>query len=110
MKFSTMLLSLVVASAAFTGCMGPNAGTASDAEKPLRVAVFVGGGARNIGAFRWLELTARAKNVVATPVDGEAVRAGALDAADILVMAGTAAFCEIVAAAFDQQLIFSGRP
>ena len=88
MKFSTMLLSLVVASTAFTGCMGPNAGTASDAEKPLRVAVFVGGGARNIGAFRWLELTARTKNVVATPVDGEAVRAGALDAADVLVMPG----------------------
>ena len=83
------LISVVAAlTAAFTGCMGPNAGTASDAEKPLRVAVFVGGGARNIGAFRWLELTARAKNVVATPVDGEAVRAGALDAADVLVMPG----------------------
>ena len=30
----------------------------------------------------------RAKGVVATPVDGEAVRAGALDSADVLVMPG----------------------
>ena len=54
------LISVAAAlTAAFAGCMGPNAGTASDAEKPLRVAVFVGGGARNIGAFRWLERVRR---------------------------------------------------
>lgn len=56
--------------------------------KPLKVAVFVGNGARSIGAFRWLEITARAKNVVAMPVDGEAVRSGSLDSADVLVMPG----------------------
>ncbi|MBR2941712.1 MAG: hypothetical protein IKC14_10445, partial [Kiritimatiellae bacterium] len=89
MKIKSLIAVAVVAAAA--GCMGPGAGNgvaASDAEKPLRVAVFVGGGARNIGAFRWLEITARAKGVVATPVDGEAVRAGALDSADVLVMPG----------------------
>ena len=89
MKIKSLIAVAVVAAAA--GCMGPGAGNgvaASDAEKPLRVAVFVGGGARNIGVFRWLELTARAKNVVATPVDGEAVRGGALDSADVLVMPG----------------------
>ena len=58
------------------------------AESPLRVAVFVDDGARSIGAYRWVELTARAKGVVATPVDGDAVRKGALDAADVLVMPG----------------------
>ncbi len=82
MKIKSLIAVAVVAASA--GCMGPGAGNG----KPLRVAVFVGGGARNIGAFRWLELTARAKNVVATPVDGDAVRGGALDSADVLVMPG----------------------
>lgn len=73
-----------------SGCLAPESGASSKGadEKPLKVAVFVGSGARNIGAFRWLEITARAKNVVATPVDGEAVRSGALDSADVLVMPG----------------------
>ena len=61
---------------------------AAKVEKPLRVAVFVDDGARNIGAFRWIEITTMAENVIATPVDGAAVRAGALDAADVLVMPG----------------------
>ena len=87
----TRVLIAVAVFAAAAGCIGPGEGNgvaAPDAEKPLRVAVFVGGGARNIGVFRWLELTARAKNVVATPVDGDAVRGGALDSADVLVMPG----------------------
>ena len=61
---------------------------AAKVEKPLRVAVFVDDGARNIGAFRWIEITTMAENVIATPVDGAAVRAGVLDAADVLVMPG----------------------
>ena len=82
----------MAAVAVVAGCVGTGATDGSTAveEKsaPLRVAVFVDNGARNIGAFRWVELTARAKGVVATPVDGAAVRAGALDAADVLVMPG----------------------
>ena len=66
-------------------CVAPSGGT--DA-KPLRVAVYVGAGARNIGSYRWLEIASRARGVAATPVDGAAVRAGALDAADVLVMPG----------------------
>ena len=61
---------------------------ASAAESPLRVAVYVGTGASNIGAYRWLEIASTAGNVVATPVDGETVRAGALDDADVLIMPG----------------------
>ena len=60
----------------------------SSNEKPLRIAVYVGDGARNVGAFRWLEITARAKNCTSVPVDGEAVRGGALDNVDVLVMPG----------------------
>ena len=63
-------------------------------DSPLRIAVYVDSGARNAGVFRWLELTTRAKNVVATPVDGEAIRRGALDAADVLVMPGGSSIVE----------------
>ena len=61
---------------------------AAEAEKPLRVAVFVGSGARNVGAFRWLQITTCAKDMASIPVDGAAVRNGALDVADVLVMPG----------------------
>ena len=93
MTVKARLLLVVAAIAALAGCVGPgskeNSGTpASVASAPLRVAVFVDNGARNVGAFRWLEITARMKNAVATPVDGEAVRNGALDSADVLVMPG----------------------
>ncbi len=74
--------------------LAPVAPVAEKGLAPLRVAVYVDKGARNIGAFRWLELTARAKNVVATPIDGEAVRRGALDAADVLVMPGGSSIAE----------------
>ncbi|MBQ9431024.1 MAG: hypothetical protein IJU44_05685 [Kiritimatiellae bacterium] len=82
----------VVAFAVFAGCVGPDSGVGAvrheTKQDQLRVAVYVDRGARNIGAFRWLELTARAKGVAATPVDGAAVRSGALNAADVLVMPG----------------------
>lgn len=81
---------------AFTGCVGPGSvqSPGSAVEKPLRVAVFVDKGARNIGSFRWLEITTRMKGAVSTPVDGEAVRAGALDAVDVLVMPGGSSVTE----------------
>ena len=79
-----------VALTVFTGYVGLGSGQAlgSIGEKPMRVAVYVDKGARNIGVFRWLEITARAKGVVATAIDGAAVRGGALDKADVLVMPG----------------------
>ena len=53
---------------------------------PLNIAVYVDAGARNVGVFRWLEIASRAKDAVLTPVDADAIRAGALDSADVLVM------------------------
>ena len=73
----------VVAVVAFQGCT-----TAPEAEKPLRVAVFVGAGARNVGAFRWLQITTFAKDMESIPVDGASIRNGALDGVDVLVMPG----------------------
>jgi len=55
---------------------------------PLRIAVFTGSGVRGVGMYRWLEIASTAENAVATPVDGESIRAGALDDADLLIMPG----------------------
>ena len=77
----------VAALAALAGCVGLSSECGNHGP-PLRVAVFVGSGARNVGAFRWAEILSRARDVVAIPVDGEAVRGGALDDADVLVMPG----------------------
>ena len=102
MKHLKSLIAVAAVVAALAGCVGAGAKNEAEpialvAEKglaPLRVAVYVDKGARNIGVFRWLELTARVKNVVATPVDGEDVRRGALDAADVLVMPGGSSSAE----------------
>ena len=77
---------LFAAAIAAFACLSAMA--ASAAESPLRVAVFVDIGASNIGAYRWLEIATTAGNVVATPVDGASVRAGALDEADVIIMPG----------------------
>ncbi|MBO7206691.1 MAG: hypothetical protein J6W10_03670 [Kiritimatiellae bacterium] len=83
---------LFAAVSAFLGCVGPK--SEGDPKRPLKVAVFVDAGARNTGAFRWLEITARSKNVIAVPVDGEAVRNNALDSMDVLVMPGGSSVAE----------------
>ena len=54
----------------------------------MRLAVYVGDGARGIGTYRWLELTACAAGVETFPVDADAVRGGALDGMDALVVPG----------------------
>ena len=61
---------------------------------PLNIAVYVDAGARNVGVFRWLEIASRAKDAVLTPVDADAIRAGALDSADVLVMPGGSSVLE----------------
>lgn len=55
---------------------------------PVRVAVYVGPGARGVGMFRWTQLVDQAPELEATYVDGAAIRAGALAKADLLVMPG----------------------
>jgi glutamine amidotransferase-like uncharacterized protein len=89
---------LAAAAAILVGCIGvnPENVTASSGEEPsaLRVAVFVGNGARNVGAYRWIEIATTSDNTVATPVDGASIRAGALDSADVLIMPGGSAHVE----------------
>ena len=56
--------------------------------RPLRVAVYCGDGAFGGGAFRWVQMPVFMENAEALPVDGAAIRGGALDGADVLVMPG----------------------
>ena len=92
----TIVLSMVAAFA--TGCAtGPGtpvADAGGAAARELKIAVFTGNGARNAGAFRWLEIATMSKGVEAVPVDGAAVRAGALEGVDVLVMPGGRATLE----------------
>lgn len=90
MKFLRILFSVTVAIIALEASFAQN----ELKEAPLRIAVYVDNGARSVGAFRWLELTACARDAVAVPVDGQAVRAGALDSADVLVMPGGSSVIE----------------
>jgi hypothetical protein len=77
----TIVLSMVAAFA--TGCAtGPgtpvaDAGGATARE--LKIAVFTGNGARNAGAFRWLEIATMSKGVEAVPVDGVGVEGMVFD-------------------------------
>ncbi len=84
--------------AALTGCSlftpaapkggSPEAWAAISNGAPVRVAVFTGPGARGVGMFRWVQLMDCAPELEATYVDGAAIRAGALERADLLVMPG----------------------
>lgn len=55
---------------------------------PLRVAVYVGPGARGVGQFRWMQIMDQSPDVEARYVDGEAIRGGALRFVDLVVMPG----------------------
>ena len=56
--------------------------------KPVRVAVYSDRGARGGGAFNWLVLASSVKNFQARAIDGEMVKAGALNDTDLLIMPG----------------------
>ncbi len=58
------------------------------AAEPVRVGVFTGSGACCVGMLRWIQFACRSPELAPTYVDGAAVRAGALDKLDVLVMPG----------------------
>ena len=88
MMHSTVKTMIAAAAVALAAVAPRMAAADVQGAKPVNIAVFVGNGARNIGAFRWIEIATRAKGCTATLVDGEAVRNGALDKADVLVVPG----------------------
>ena len=83
---SAGIAGILVALLAIGGCCSFSPSSAT--ERPLRLAVYVGDGVRGIGVFRWIELTALAKDVETVPVDANAIRGGALDGVDTLVVPG----------------------
>ena len=96
MKKLTMSIGLVAAIAFAPACTSCKDVASSRDEKDAKtkIAVFVGNGARSTGAFRWVEIATTAENVEATPVDGAAIRAGALDGMDVIIMPGGRASLE----------------
>ena len=66
-----------------------------------KIGVYIDKGARNIGAFRWIEIATRANDAEAVCIDCDAIRAGALDGLDMLIMPGGKASLE---AYFELQL------
>ena len=59
-----------------------------------KIGVYIDKGARNIGAFRWIEIATRANDAEAVCIDCDAIRAGALDGLDMLIMPGGKASLE----------------
>ena len=66
----------------------PEAWAAISNGAPVRVAVYVGPGARGVGMFRWMQLTDQAKELRVRYVDANEIRNGALKTTDLLVMPG----------------------
>ena len=92
MRIGSVLLGIAVAMSvlALGGCRGISPEVVADDadDNSLRVGVFMGRGARSIGAYQWLALTTMTRGVKAVPIDGAAVRAGVLDKIDVVVMPG----------------------
>lgn len=69
-------------------------GLAMAAERPIRLAIYVDRGASGIGVYQHLEYATFAEGVESFPVDGEMIRAGVLDRADVLLMPGGSSVAE----------------
>ena len=87
---------VIVSAAAVCGCAtAPAARTAPACPKaqacckpPLKVTVYADAGPSGIGAAEWFRLVNESPEMELHLVDGEAVRAGALEGLDLLVMPG----------------------
>ena len=96
----TMCSAWALLAALLAGCASPSAeierraGGAPSAEtekgvaEPLAVGVYMGEGSSGIGAMEWCRLVASSPEMTLTLLDGNAVRKGALDTLDLLVMPG----------------------
>ena len=84
-------LILIVAAAVVAGCATPRHDAVTSATPglpPLKVAVYADGGPSGIGAVEWFRLVHESPEMELHLVDGAAVRAGALEGLDLLVMPG----------------------
>lgn len=83
------IIRLLAICAAFAMSLAPaKCGAANASAGPTKIAVYIGDGAKTVGAFRWLELTACMKDAEVVPVDAASVKGGVLDGMDVLVVPG----------------------
>ena len=90
-RFSVRCMIFIVAAAAFAGCSTPRheaVASATPRVPPLKVAVYADAGPSGIGAVEWFRLVNESPEMELHLVDGKAIRAGALDGLDLLVMPG----------------------
>ncbi len=69
-------------------CVQPDCNAVSACLNPVRVGVFAGRGPCSNGAVEWFRLVNGSPDLALTLLDGEAVRGGALNALDMIVMPG----------------------
>ena len=82
---------LIVAAAVVAGCATPRhdaVASATPGLPPLKVAVYADAGPSGIGAVEWFRLVNESPEMELHLVDGKAIRAGALEGLDLLVMPG----------------------
>ena len=83
------LLFIAVAVVVFTGCETMSSAVSSEkSANPLKVAVYADKGSSGVGAAEWYRIVDDSPDMALTLVDGAAVRAGALEGQDLLVMPG----------------------
>ena len=83
------LLFIAVAVVVFTGCETmPFVASPEKSANPLKVAVYADKGSSGVGAAEWYRIVDDSPDMVLTLVDCAAVRAGALEGQDLLVMPG----------------------
>ena len=90
MKEKTKLILGCVAAVVLCGCATSRheAVTSATPVAPLKVAVYADGGPSGIGAVEWFRLVDESPEMELHLVDGESIRAGALEGLDLLVMPG----------------------
>lgn len=82
---------IIVVAAVVAGCATPRHEAVTSATSglpPLKVAVYADAGPSGIGAVEWFRLVNESPEMELHLVDGEAIRAGALEGLDLLVMPG----------------------
>ena len=84
---ATIALAAVYGCATSTGTCGRN-DAAAPCANPLKVAVYADNGPSGIGAVEWFRLVNESPEMELHLVDGKAIRAGALEGLDLLVMPG----------------------
>jgi len=82
------LFCVVLAIACGCATVPEKAAPSAAAQPPLKVAVYADAGPSGIGAVEWFRLVEESPELELHLVDGAAVRAGALDGLDLLVMPG----------------------